>query len=183
MGTTETPENRARTAEAAGAEADAARRPEPDEPFLVGADADHEHMFRSSWGLLPTQWRPVGSMALVTHQASLVYRPHAAGSPSLLKARKAYDLIASTETPLRAEPTGRGLELTVPIGLAGRHLRLLEANRCLPDALILPQPKTPGVARLVDQLRGRARSYDAGIEVVVGPAAAGVMAGRLALQR
>lgn len=181
MGATEIPENRARTTAAAGAE-DAVRGTEAAEPVQAGADADHEHMFRSSWGLLPTQWRPVGSMALVTHQASLVYRHQAAGSPSLLKARKAYDLIASTETPLRAEPTGRGLELTVPIGLAGRHLKLLHANRCLPDALILPHPKTPGIARLIDQLRGRVRSYDAGIEVVIGPAAAGAMAGRLALR-
>jgi hypothetical protein len=131
------------------------------------SDLDHEHDFRSSWGLLPGQWRPVRSMSLVSQRAALVYRTdtHVAG-PVLLRARRAYDLIASSETPLEVRPTGRGLELTVPLGLIGRHLRLLDANRCMPDAVILPEADSPATRRLIDELRQMIRARPEPIDLI-----------------
>lgn len=145
----------------------ATKRSADPEPVEVGPDPEQEHVFRSSWGLLPGQWQPVGKMSLVSRQASLIYRTEtASAAPVLLRARRAYDLIASTETPLRAGPTGRGVELNVPLGLAGRHLRLLEANRCLPDAVALPVPDSPATARLIDQLRQLIQSRGEAVELL-----------------
>jgi len=139
------------------------------EPVGLGYDVENEQRFRASWGLLPDQWRPVGSMSLVSRQAAFVYRTDTTvASPVLLRARKAYDLIASSATPLRAEPTGRGLALSVPLGLVGRHLRLLEDNHCLPDEVMLPEPDSPAARRLVDQLRGLMETRPQPIEVTVG---------------
>jgi hypothetical protein len=99
------------------------------EPVL-GKDADD-----AGWGLAPEHWQPVGEPVPFSQRAVLLWWTDGSSSSVLLRARRAYDSIFPTGTPVSARTTERGIEIVLPLSETIRSLRRLAGPGNLPDAV------------------------------------------------
>ena len=130
-----------------------------------GGDAETEPRYLTDWGLRPSQWRPIGSMALVRERAILLWRLEEATAPDVaLRARRAYDRMGELGITVAADATREGIEVTVPLARVGLVLRILADFLILPDAVLLsdaPADQLRVLRREVGALRGR-------VDLVIG---------------
>jgi hypothetical protein len=157
----------AASAAGAGPGSPAAGQPR-DGRILGGTDYDYDHPLVSAWGLQPAQWQPVGGRVPYSQRAVLLWRTDGESEPAL-RARRAYDTIFPTGTPCSADSTPRGIEIVVPLAVAGRTLRRLAGPGNLPDAVIVDPAAHVALLRA---LRQEVRRLRGGEELLLDRGAA-----------